>query len=207
MCGKCKNISCSGCSGKSSVVKYSSELIFNGVKFVCSNGWTIAPNQSLNKTLFDFSTALCELMNRDGEPKNFAIKQLPDGWDQFLDPAYPAFLNNWYIILQVTNGVPSSIIVDSTFAPGDGTINYFAIDRNNCQEEVSVDFINMPSGFTNGGGDGKITIPFSTWEFPADRRTLEFDGTTPVGVYQFDLQLSTANCGTVLIPYILAVNP
>jgi len=207
MCIKCNNISCSDCKGDSSVAKYSSELTFNGVKFVCSNGWTIAPNQNLNKTLIDFSTALCEYMNRDTGLKNFAIKQLPDGWGEVTDPGLPLYFGNWYIILQFTTDVPLSVVVDSTYVYPGFIVQPFAIDRNNCQEEVSVDFINLPSGFTNGGGDGKITLPYSTWEFPTDRRTLEFDGSTPSGVYQFDLELSTTNCGTVTIPYLIAVNP
>ncbi len=124
----------------------------------------------------------------------------------FTDVGYPQYLNNWYITLQFTSGVPLSVVVDSTpLLQSNG--RPFGIDRNNCKEEVSVDFVNMEPGFTNGGGDGKITLPFSTWEFASDRRTLEFDGTTAVGVYQFDLELSTASCGTVTIPYILVVNP
>jgi len=202
MCNKCCDISCSGCEEQSSVTEYSSELKYNGDKFVCNVGWNIYPNQNLNKVIHDLSEVLCDAANYPQFTKGFAIKELPDGWTLFTDITYHIYLNNWSITLQFTNGVPLSVVVDSS------VLNRpFAIDRNNCKEEVSVDFVNMQAGFTNGGGDGKITLPFSTWEFDSDRRTLEFDGTTAVGVYQFDLELSTASCGTVTIPYILVVNP
>jgi hypothetical protein len=202
MCNKCCDISCLGCEEQSSVTEYSSELKYNGDKFVCNVGWNIYPNQNLNKVIHDLAKVLCDAANYPQFTEGFAIKELPDGWDLFTDISYPQYLNNWYIILQFTNGVASSVIVDSAIPE-----RPFAVDRNNCKEEVSVDFVNMEPGFTNGGGDGKITLPFSTWEFDSDRRTLEFDGTTAVGVYQFDLELSTASCGTVTIPYILVVNP
>jgi len=207
MCVNCGNTSCNSCSGESSVTKYSSELKYNGDKFICNVGWNIYPNQNLNKVIYDLAKVLCDAANYPQFTESFAIKQLPDGWDLIQDPSYPLYYLNWYIVVQVTNGAPSSTVVDSTFVSLDGVPNKFAVDRNNCKEEISVDFINLPSGFTNGGGDGKITLPFSTWEFDADRRTLEYDGTTAVGIYQFNLELSTANCGTVIIPYLVAVNP
>ena len=79
----------------------------------------------------------------------------------------------------------------------------FEIDRIGCIEDVTVQFINLPTGITN---TSVLTVD-------SEDNDLYFSGSYPdiswtslaVGVYDFALEFSTPTCGTKTFPYRLTI--
>jgi len=210
MCVNCSNINCNSCSGISSTPKYTSEIKFDGGKYVCANNCTFNNGQSVSDIIYNLSKKLCSLLNPPDEfVKSINISMPPNNYDiegfLILYGLYAA------VIERSNTGVGGSVSVvhDANDTSGIGSfypsIFPFAIDRNTCNEDITVSFINMPAGFSQGGGDGIIANPFSIFEVPSDVITLDWDNTVPDGTYLPILEIATVSCGTVEIPYCIIV--
>lgn len=210
MCVNCSNINCNSCSGISSTPKYTSEIKFDGGKYVCTKDCTFNNGQSVSDIIYNLSKKLCSLLNPSDEfVKSINISMPPNNYDVegflILYGLYAA------VIERSLTGVggSASVLHDANDTSGIGSfypVDFpFAIDRNTCNEDITVSFINMPAGFSQGGGDGIIANPFSVFEVPSDVITLDWDNTVPDGTYLPILEIATVSCGTIEIPYCIIV--
>lgn len=215
MCVNCSNINCNSCSGISSTPKYTSEIKFDGGKYVCTKDCTFNNGQSVSDIIYNLSEKLCSLLNPPDEfVKSINISMPPNNYD--IEGFLILYGLSAAVIERSLTGVGGSVSVvhdnnDTSgfaylFVDNSGILPFpFMIDRNTCNEDITVRFINMPAGFSQGGGDGIIASPFSIFELPSDVITLDWDNTVPDGTYLPILEIATVSCGTVEIPYCIIV--
>ncbi len=206
MCVNCGNISCSSCDGRPNVAKNTSDIKYDGSKFACGSNFVINKNQDLNKLIIDLSKSLCTALTNDPDyPKSFSIGMPPNDWEVIESAPFMGYYFAVHVSEEVGVGGSAPVIHNQDDFGIIGLSGFpFTIDRNICSEDFTLNFINLPAGFSQGGGDGIIAYPHSTWEIPSDAISLDWDAVAEfTGI--IILEISTPTCGTIEVPYFVDI--